>query len=199
MNGKLTGKALVAQIIARGNDGISPVVSVEGIEGGHRITIKDLSGTHTVDVMDGAGLCVLGSYDSAAELELAHPTGNTGDGYIVGGDLYVWDATTQKWLNIGNVKGEPGEQGEPGKDGRTPEKGVDYFTEDDKQEIAAAAAELATPTDYLKKTGDTMTGALVAHSDTEYTTGQVRNIFLVAEGEDLPSGSNGDICLVYTP
>ena len=199
MNGKLTGKALVAQIIARGNDGISPVVSVEGIEGGHRITIKDLSGTHTVDVMDGAGLRVLGSYDSAAELESAHPTGNAGDGYIVGGDLYVWDEVTMSWLNVGNIKGEKGDKGDTGADGHTPVKGTDYYTESEKQEIIDEAAEAAKPTDYLKKTGDTVTGALVAHSDTAYTTGQVRNIFLIAEGEDLPSGSNGDICLVYTP
>ena len=51
----------------------------------------------------------------------------------------------------------------------------------------------------LLKTGGTMTGALVAQNNTNYDTKQVRNIFLVADGEALPSGSNGDICLVYTP
>ena len=55
------------------------------------------------------------------------------------------------------------------------------------------------PNSALQKTGGTMTGALVAQNNTDYATKQVRNIFLVAEGEDLPSGANGDICLVYKP
>ncbi len=36
-----------------GADGYSPTVTVEDIQGGHRITITDKNGTHTVDVMDG--------------------------------------------------------------------------------------------------------------------------------------------------
>ena len=51
----------------------------------------------------------------------------------------------------------------------------------------------------VKKSGDVMTGALVAQNNTNYTTKQVRNIFLVAEGNSLPTGANGDVCLVYTP
>lgn len=72
-----------------------------------------------------------------------------------------------------------------------------------------AAAEEHTHDQYLTEhqdisgkvdlSGDTMTGALVAQNNTNYTTKQVRNIFLVADGEALPSGANGDICLVYTP
>lgn len=38
--------------------------------------------------------------------------------------------------------GEPGADGAPGADGYTPAKGVDYFTDADKQEIAQQAAEL---------------------------------------------------------
>ncbi len=36
-----------------GNDGISPVVTVENINGGHRVTITDKEGDKTFDVMDG--------------------------------------------------------------------------------------------------------------------------------------------------
>lgn len=36
-----------------GKDGISPVVTVEPIEGGHRITITDAVGTQTADVLNG--------------------------------------------------------------------------------------------------------------------------------------------------
>ena len=34
--------------------------------------------------------------------------------------------------------------------------------------------------------------------NTDYTIKQVRNIFLIAEGSDLPVGEPGDICLVFS-
>lgn len=36
-----------------GADGVSPVVAISTITGGHRITVTDTGGTHTFDVMDG--------------------------------------------------------------------------------------------------------------------------------------------------
>lgn len=36
-----------------GQDGVSPVITVTDITGGHRLTIVDAQGTHTVDVMNG--------------------------------------------------------------------------------------------------------------------------------------------------
>lgn len=51
----------------------------------------------------------------------------------------------------------------------------------------------------LDKAGGTMTGALVAQNNTDYGVKQVRNVYIIADGASLPSGSNGDICLVYTP
>lgn len=38
---------------ALGVDGVSPTITVAPITGGHRITITDANGTHTVDVLDG--------------------------------------------------------------------------------------------------------------------------------------------------
>lgn len=38
-------------------------------------------------------------------------------------------------VNIKGDKGDKGEKGEPGADGKTPEKGVDYWTEEDKLEL----------------------------------------------------------------
>lgn len=38
---------------ANGNDGYSPTVAVADITGGHRVTITDVNGTQTFDVMDG--------------------------------------------------------------------------------------------------------------------------------------------------
>lgn len=65
--------------------------------------------------------------------------------------------------------------------------------------LLAKAASLPNSADHIKKAGDTMAGALVAQNNTNYTTKQVRNVFLIADGETLPTGANGDICLVYIP
>lgn len=39
---------------ADGEDGVSPVVEITDIDGGHRVSITDVEGTKTFDVMDGA-------------------------------------------------------------------------------------------------------------------------------------------------
>lgn len=36
-----------------GTDGVSPIITVDDIDGGHRVTITDADGTKTFDVMDG--------------------------------------------------------------------------------------------------------------------------------------------------
>ena len=41
-------------IVALGEDGYSPIVTVNAITGGHRVTITDRNGDHSFDVMDGA-------------------------------------------------------------------------------------------------------------------------------------------------
>ena len=49
----------------------------------------------------------------------------------------------------------------------------------------------------VSKSGDTMTGALVAQNNTNYSVAQVRNIIISTSG---PSGGNsGDIWIKYTP
>lgn len=51
-------------------------------------------------------------------------------------------------------------------------------------------------TSKLDKSGGTMTGALVAQNNTNYTTKQVRNIIISTA--DPSGGSNGDIWVKYT-
>ena len=41
-------------------------------------------------------------------------------------------------------KGDTGEKGQDGKDGNTPQKGVDYYTESDKQELIAELQDQQT-------------------------------------------------------
>ena len=59
----------------------------------------------------GTGVQILGSYNTLGELQAAQPTGNVGDGYLVGAELYVWDDENDEWLNVGNIQGPTGPTG----------------------------------------------------------------------------------------
>lgn len=50
----------------------------------------------------------------------------------------------------------------------------------------------------VDKSGDTMTGALVAQNNTNYTTKQVRNIIISTASPSATSGGNGDIWIQYS-
>lgn len=59
---------------------------------------------------------------------------------------------------------------------------------------------LLTLTSIMKSdTDQIMTAKLVAQNNTDYTIKQVRNIFLVpkSQSDNLPTGSSGDICIIY--
>ena len=60
---------------------------------------------------DGSSVKILGAYDSLEELLAEHPSesNQNGDGYLINGDLYVWDG--DEFLNVGRIKGEDGEDG----------------------------------------------------------------------------------------
>ena len=62
----------------------------------------------------GDGISILGDYESYEELIKSHPTGNTGDCYLIGGVLYVWNKDKITWDNVGNIQGSAGPQGEKG-------------------------------------------------------------------------------------
>lgn len=51
------------------------------------------------------GLIIKGYYDTAADLESAHPMASEGDAYMVGTeapyDVYIWDAVNSEWVNNG--------------------------------------------------------------------------------------------------
>lgn len=53
------------------------------------------------------------------------------------------------------------------------------------------------PSDYVPKSGTTMTGALIAQNNSQYLVAQVRNVVFVPDGDELPTGSNGDFCFTY--
>ena len=61
---------------------------------------------------DGTSITILGSLANESELPA---TGNLGEGYLIVGDLYIWNGGA--WENVGTIQGP---QGEPGLDGETP-------------------------------------------------------------------------------
>lgn len=73
---------------------------------------KAYVGTNGTNGQDGTSVTILGSYNTLAELEAAHPTGNVGDGYMVAGDLYVWNGTV--WQDVGQIQGPQGPAGQDG-------------------------------------------------------------------------------------
>lgn len=51
---------------------------------------------------------------------------------------------------------------------------------------------------YVPKSGITMTGPLIAQSNTNYTTPQVRNIIMSTSAPTAADGKNGDIWIQYS-
>ena len=64
----------------------------------------------------GTSITIMGSYDNLSDLLREHATGNIGDGYLVGDDLYVWSDNEQSWVNVGPT-GPQGEMGPIGPQG----------------------------------------------------------------------------------
>ena len=61
--------------------------------------------------VDGTSVTILGSYDSEENLIAEHPTGNTGESYLIDSNLYVWSATSKQWQNVGHIQGPKGDPG----------------------------------------------------------------------------------------
>lgn len=87
----------------------------------------------------GSGLRILGYYETLTALESSVTNPSIGDAYGIGSsepyNIYIY-TDINGWVNNGALQGAKGE------DGHTPEKGIDYFTDADKQEIATAASEM---------------------------------------------------------
>lgn len=74
---------------------------------------------------NGTSVKILDTYNSLEELNREHPNGNeNGDGYLINGDLYVWNGTY--FQNVGQIKGEDGKPGADGINGKTPYVHIKY-------------------------------------------------------------------------
>jgi hypothetical protein len=62
----------------------------------------------------GSGVSVLGTYVDLPSLQSDNPTGNIGDAYLVGTDLYIWSDLNSEWANAGTFVGDTGPTGPTG-------------------------------------------------------------------------------------
>lgn len=62
----------------------------------------------------GASVYILGTYATLQGLELDNPSGNVGDGYIVGSNLYIWSELNEEWALVGPIVGPTGATGATG-------------------------------------------------------------------------------------
>jgi len=108
---------------------------------------------------DGTSFVVKGKFDTLAELESAHPAGQTGDAYAVGtpedNTVYLWSADAQAWQDVGSLQGPEGPEGKQGPVGP---QGPPGSTEaaDAAAQTAQAAAEQAAAAAAAKQ--DKLTG-----------------------------------------
>lgn len=108
---------------------------------------------------DGTSFVVKGRFGTLAELESAHPAGQTGDAYAVGtpedNTVYLWSADAQAWQDVGSLQGPEGPEGKQGPVGP---QGPPGSTEaaDAAAQAAQTAAEQAAAAAAAKQ--DKLTG-----------------------------------------
>jgi hypothetical protein len=137
----------------------------------------------------GIGVTILGSYSTVEELETAHPTGNIGDSYLVGGNLYVWDDTNEEWDNVGNIQGPTGPTGPTGPSlaGPTGPSGVISVTGPITNSGTSTSAILGfNETGFAKLNGATFSGTVTTSNG--ITNAQAKNA-LIASGYNSASGN----------
>lgn len=102
-----------------GADGVSPTVELSKKDGVTKLTITDVNGTQSVEILDGKD----GPQGATGPKGDTGPQGPKGDTGATGAQ---------------GPKGSTGAQGPQGPDGYTPVKGVDYYTVADKAEMVTA-------------------------------------------------------------
>ena len=106
---------------ASGDQGIQGLPGTPGARGEQGI--QGLPGDKGDTGKDGTSVTIKGSKTDEGQLPSTNNT--VGDGYIINGNLWVWDGT--KFNNVGPIqgpKGDPGIQGLPGTPGTRGEQGI---------------------------------------------------------------------------
>lgn len=144
------------------------------------------------DGADGTSVTILGSYNTLAELQAAHPTGNMGDGYMVGPELYVWNGSA--WEDVGQIQGPQGPQGATGPQGPTGANGADGTSVTVTSiEYGTSASAATTPTNWTTTVPTSITDGTWLWVRTTYSTGQVTvtKSYSGTNGTDGTDGADG--------
>lgn len=140
-------------------------IAIAPIDGGHRLTITRGSEVQTMDLLDGVGIAGIektATIDNVDEYTITMTDGSSytftvtngtqGETGVPGvdggyytpsvteaGDL-SWTASKSDMPAVEpvNIKGQQGDTGATGPAGYTPVKGVDYYTDADKDELVQA-------------------------------------------------------------
>ena len=181
-----------------GTDGVSPTFTVTDITGGHRLTIVDAQGTHTVDLMDGTN-----GTNGTNGSDGVSPTISSSS--ITGGHrLSITDKNGTSTVDV--MDGQNGTNGTNGADGVSPTissssiTGGHRLTITDKNgtstvdvmdgqtgqtgQTGATGADGYSPTASVSKSGGTATITITDKNGT--TTAQV------SDGQNGQNGSNGN-------
>lgn len=134
-----------------GPPGVSPTVATEEIDGGTRVTFTFKGGSETVDILDGITPNL-----NIGTVETLEP-GTDATATITG-------TPENPLINLGIPRGQ---------NGKTPEKGIDYFTDEEIQAIASQAAAL------VPGGGSSAPKLLV-----DYTTPEVANYLYFSHSDD---------------
>lgn len=142
----------------------------------------------------GTSVTILGSYNTYADLIAAHPTGNAGDAYLVGGDLYVWNGTA--WQDVGQIKGDTGATG----------KGISSIVE---QYYLSTSSSAATGGTWGTSVPAWVSGKyywtrshIVWSDSSESNTTEVYNVAMTQSAADAAGAADGVTAIetnIYTP
>ncbi len=102
-----------------GPQGVQGVQGIQGLPGP-----QGMQGEIGPTGPSGTSVTIMGSYANLDELLKEHSTGNLGDSYLVGSDLYVWSNNGGKWVNVGKIRGPQGEIGPTGPIGEPGPQGI---------------------------------------------------------------------------
>ena len=105
------GKQGVTFTPVLGSDGVLSFTNDGGLENPTPVDLTGPQGVPGVKGDTGAGLSILGEYESYDALVAAHPTGSGGDAYLVQGDVWYWAEEQNKWANAGALQGPKGGNG----------------------------------------------------------------------------------------
>lgn len=114
----------IAKTIGGSQGGTSPTISVLEITGGHRITITDVNGTQTIDVMDGsAGQNGAKGADGVGIQAIEQTTTSTADG---GNNIFTVTLTNGKTATFTVKNGSKGAAGSAGANGTAGKSAYQY-------------------------------------------------------------------------